>query len=260
MNKPHDAQPEGLLQHRLGRVLVLTLNRPQQRNALSASLRQALWQALLAAEEHPEISAVVLTGAGGMFCAGGDLRHMPTTVMAGRQRMQQSARLMVQLTQMNKPVVAAIEGWAMGAGWSLALACDCLVAADNAQFGSGFGQVGLLPDLGLLHTLLQRVSMATARRLLLFGEVVSGAEAAPQGLVDFVTQPTEALVQAVAKAEWLSQQAPLPLAMLKQTFAQGLEATLMAEITQQSALFVSADHHEGKQAFFAKRPPIFKGH
>lgn len=252
--------PPLLLQHETeGHTLILRLNQPDKRNALGLPLREALLLALIKAEQDPEVKAIVLTGAGGTFCAGGDLSQMPTEVLAGRRRMQASGRLISQMTQMSKPVVAAVEGWAIGAGLSLALACDSIVAADNAQFGSGFGKVGLMPDLGLLHTLLQRVSLAQARRLLFYGEAITAQDAANLGLIDFMVAPSEVMATALAKADRLSQQAPLPLAMLKMMFAQGLEGVLGAEVTQQAQLFVSADHDEGKQAFFAKRSPHFKG-
>lgn len=253
------AKPASLLQTQQGQTLVLTLNVPEKRNALTRSIRKTLLLALIQAEQNELVKAIVLTGASGTFCAGGDLSQMPTTVMAGRRRMQENGRLISQMMQMSKPIVAAVEGWAIGAGLSLALACDSIVAANTAQFGSGFGKVGLLPDLGLCHTLMQRVSMAEARSILFFGESITAGEAARMGLIDFIVAPEIVLAEAMNKAKQLSELAPLPLAMMKLMLAQGLDAALAAEVTQQSQLFVSADHEEGKQAFFAKRPPTFKG-
>ncbi|MBD1551463.1 enoyl-CoA hydratase/isomerase family protein [Pseudomonas typographi] len=249
-----------LLEQRRGNVSILTLNVPERRNALSPDLRARLYEALVAADEDPQVRALVLTGAGGHFSAGGDIGSMDVTRLAeGRTRMRRSHRLIRQLCSMGTPVVAAVEGWAAAGGLGVALACDSLVCSEAARFSANFGAVALLPDLGILHTLPRRVGVARARQLLLYGEPIEASEALRIGLVDQLAAPGQALEVALARAEALTHRAPLPLALTKALLAEGLEALLERECELQSQLFLSADHAEGKAAFLAKRPANFTG-
>lgn len=148
----------GLLQETRGTVRLLRFDNPARRNALSPALRMELLRALEAAECDPSIRSVLLTGGEEVFCAGGDLGDMRVTELAaGRARMQDNARLVRQMVRMGKPLIAAVEGWAVGAGLSVALACDSIVCGAGARFAAGFGKVGLLADLGQLHTLPARI-------------------------------------------------------------------------------------------------------
>ncbi|MEL7935929.1 enoyl-CoA hydratase/isomerase family protein [Pseudomonas delhiensis] len=252
---------ELLLQETHGSVRLLRFNNPARRNALSPALRMELLGALEEAERDAAVRSVVLTGSAEVFCAGGDLGDMRVeTLGAGRARMQANARLVRQMVRMGKPLVAAIEGWAVGAGLSIALACDSLVCGATARFAAGFGKVGLLADLGLLHSLPARIGHGRARQLLMFGEVLEAQEALRIGLVDQLCAPGAALETALRRAALIEQQAPLPLAMTKALLAEGLDLLLEREGELQSQLFLSADHAEGKAAFLAKRTPHFEGH
>nr|WP_279536117.1 enoyl-CoA hydratase-related protein [Pseudomonas aeruginosa] len=196
----------------------------------------------------------------GLFCAGGDLGDMRVTELAaGRARMQDNARLVRQMVRMGKPLIAAVEGWAVGAGLSVALACDSIVCGAGARFAAGFGKVGLLADLGQLHTLPARIGWGRARQILMFGQVVEAEEALRIGLADRLCAAGGALAMALELAGRVEQQAPLPLAMTKALLAEGLDLLLEREGELQSQLFLSADHAEGKAAFLAKRPPVFRG-
>ena len=168
----------GLLQETRGTVRLLRFDNPARRNALSPALRMELLRALEAAECDPSIRSVLLTGGEEVFCAGGDLGDMRVTELAaGRARMQDNARLVRQMVRMGKPLIAAVEGWAVGAGLSVALACDSIVCGAGARFAAGFGKVGLLADLGQLHTLPARIGWGRARQILMFGQVVEAEEA-----------------------------------------------------------------------------------
>ncbi len=249
-----------LLEERVGSVAVLTLNVPARRNALSMALRQGLTERLRAIEADPEIRAVVLCGAGGNFCSGGDLTEMNATdIGAARARMGTTHQLVRALVKSAKPVVAAVDGWAAGAGLSIALCCDLVVAAPDARFVASFGNVGLIGDLGLLHTLPRRVGEAWARRILLLGEPVDAATAERIGIAHAVAPSGEARQAALDWAERLAARAPLAVAMTKAVLAEGLDALLDREREWQAMLFQTVDHAEGKAAFKDKRAPRFEG-
>ncbi|GAC1341273.1 MAG: enoyl-CoA hydratase/isomerase family protein [Acetobacteraceae bacterium] len=243
-----------------GAVAILTLDNQARRNALAMPMRAALIAALEAIEADPATHAVVITGAGGTFSAGGDISGMNATDFAtGRERFRLSHQLVRSLIKCGKPIIAAVEGVAVGAGLSLALCCDTVVAAEDARFAAGFGRVGLIADLGLLHTLPARIGQGRARQIFLYGEMMGAAEAERVGMIDRVVPAGEALAAALVRARLFEAAAPLPVALTKQYLAAGLDAALDWEREVQSALFLTADHAEGKAAFLGKRPPVFTG-
>jgi enoyl-CoA hydratase/carnithine racemase len=249
-----------LLETRDGTTLLLTLNYTERRNALSMPLRAALIDAFDRAEGDPDIRAIILTGAGGHFCAGGDISGMNASdLAAGRERFRVTHRLVQLMVHSAKPIIAAVEGYAVGAGLSLALCCDTIVAAENARFGAGFGRIGLIADLGLNHTLPQRIGMGRARQLLLYGEQIDATAAERIGLVDHVVASGTAVAFARDRAQVLAGTAPLPVALTKRLLAEGLDAALDQERDLQSTLFLTEDHREGREAFLAKRKPAFRG-
>jgi 2-(1,2-epoxy-1,2-dihydrophenyl)acetyl-CoA isomerase len=256
-----DAVPAPLLREsREDATAILALNQPSRRNALSVAMRRALLDAFERIEPDRTLSAVVITGAEGNFCSGGDLSDMEVPdIAAGRERFRITHRLVRLILAGAKPVIAAVEGFAAGAGFSLAALCDTVVAGENACFVAGFGKVGLIADLGLLHTLPRRVGEGRARQILLYGERLGAAEAFRIGLADQVVPPGTALAAALARARLLSEQAPLPIALTRAFLAAGLDAALDHEREVQTMLFLSADHAEGKAAFLARRPPRFEG-
>ncbi|QXM23391.1 enoyl-CoA hydratase/isomerase family protein [Elioraea tepida] len=239
-------------------LVTLTLNAPERRNALSVAMRRALADALEEIEADRSVRVVILTGTGEHFCSGGDLAGMEVGSLAeGRERMRQTHRLVRLMVQARVPIIAAVEGWCAGAGISLACASDHVIAGEGARFVASFGKVGLLPDLGLLHTLPLRVGQGRARELLLFGETVDASRALAIGLVDRVVPAADALAAARQRAALLAAQAPLTLALTKAALAAGLEAALAREQDIQAALYLTPDHAEGKAAFLEKRPPRF---
>jgi enoyl-CoA hydratase/carnithine racemase len=155
------------------------------------------------------------------------------------------------------PIVAAVEGWCVGAGLSMACACDTIVAAEDARFAAGFNKVGLMADLGLPFTLPARVGIGRARQILLYGTQFDAKHAAEIGLVDRVAPKGQALAMALELAKFLAAQAPLPIALTKRILAEGLDRALEQEQHFQTACFLSADHAEGREAFLGKREPQF---
>ena len=249
-----------LLAARDGATLVLTLNNTARRNALSMPIRVALTEALQQAEADRAIRAIVLTGAGGTFCAGGDISGMHVGNLAdGRERFRLTHQLVKLMVHSAKPIIAAVEGFAVGAGLSLAACCDTIVAADNARFGAPFGRIGLIADCGLNHTLPLRIGAGRARQMLLYGEQIEAVTAERIGLVDLLVPAGEALDAALRRARAFLDTAPLPVALTKALLAEGLDAALDRERDMQSTLFLTTDHAEGRDAFLAKRKPVFTG-
>lgn len=244
-------------------VQVIRLNYPAKRNALSLELRAELLAAMEAAMADPAVRALVLTGSGGAFCAGGDISSMQNVAgVSGRQRLANLHRLARLVLTGPKPVIAAVEGYAYGAGMSLALLCDQVVAASDAKFCCSFGKIGLMPDMAALWTVPQRVNAGWVKRLLMLAEEIDGDTAGRIGLVDQVTAPGEALTAALALAGQFAALAPLPVGFIKAALARGpqpLEALLAQEADGQALLFNSADFAEGRDAFLAKRKPVFTG-
>ena len=247
-----------VVEERDGGVLTLTLDYPARRNALAMPLREELHRILDAAQGDAQVRAIVLTGAGGTFCSGGDISGMDVTdTEGGRERMRRTHRIIRLMVAGRIPIVAAVEGWCVGAGLSVACACDTIVAAEDAKFMAGFGKVGLMADLGLPYTLPARIGIARARQMFLYGTQIDAKSGELLGLVDEVVPKGLALATAQVKARFLAAQASLPIALTKQILAEGLDRALEDERNFQTACFLSDDHAEGKAAFLGKREPKF---
>ncbi len=244
-----------------GAVRVITLNRPDRRNAIDIPLRIELAELLEDAHADPTVRAVVITGAGTVFCAGGDIstmKRMPAE--QARPRAEAAQRVIEAIWATPKPVVAAVEGAAYGAGASLALACDRIVAGDSTRMSMAFTGVGLPGDMGIFASLPARVGPARARQLLLMPRPVATAEALRIGLVDEVVGDGEALATAIRDATTLAQGPLRAFGVIKSMLAQprGMTADVLAlEISHQVQLFDSDDFAEGVAAFHAKRRPRF---
>lgn len=247
-----------------GNLSVVTLNNPKTRNALSRDLLLLLADKLEALRVDEQCCAVVLMGANGHFCSGGDVSGMAAErpLPVGRERMVIAHRVVRLIAGMGKPVVAAVEGYAAGAGFSLALAADAVVASASAKFVASFAKISLLPDLGLMWTLPQRVGLAQAKRLMLSARVVAADEGLRLGLVDELTEAGQALDCARKVAREMASHAPIAAALLKAAYARGIDSlddALAFEMDNQAALYLTQDHREAVAAFLEKRPPQFRG-
>lgn len=246
-----------------GGVAVITMDYQARRNALSLPLRQGLYDRLAEAMDSPDCRVIVLTGAGGCFCSGGDISSMEgLDGFGGRARLQRVHRLMRLLLEGEKPVIAAVEGWAVGAGLTLAAACDMVVAARDARFACSFNKIGLAPDLGAAYVLPLRMGMGRARQVMMVGDTFDAERAAAWGLVEQVCDSGRALDEALGLAARLAEVAPLALGVTKALLARmpaSLDAMLKAEADAQSLLFTTGDFAEGRAAFLAKRTPRFQG-
>src|SRR5216684_1130592 len=178
-----------LSRERASFIATITLNRPEARNALDLVMRRELLAALDEVEADPQARVLVLTGAGGHFCAGGDVKTMRTrrqTAAEGRQRVESLNRMVLRLVDFPRPTIAMVDGYAVGAGTNLALCCDLVVASDRAKFGELFNKIGLVPDGGGTWLLSRLVGLARAKELVFTGDVIDAAEAARIGLVNRV--------------------------------------------------------------------------
>ncbi len=238
------------------------LNRPEKRNALDPELRLALIDGIEAVLEDSSVRAVILTGNGGHFCAGGDIASMEgLDAAAGRARMKSNHRMVRLIADAEKPVVAAIEGYAVGAGAGIALLADTVVIADTGAIGFPFFKVGLIPDYAILHTLPRRVGAARARQILLYARMLRGADAVDAGLADELAPEGGTEAVALERARELASMPALAFALAKQQIGlapASLEAALEMEAIGQAANFTTADFAEGRAAFREKRAPDFR--
>lgn len=248
------------------RVATLTLDRPAAMNAFGEGMREALLEQLAACAGDPEIGAVVITGAGRAFSAGGDIASMAalqdredTSVVEGRIAI--AARVVTLIRQMPQPVIAAINGAAAGGGLNLALACDIRVASDAAVFLESFVKIGLMPDWGGFASLPRLVGEAKAMELMLTGERIDAVEALRLGLVNKVFADADFPHEAALYARRLAAGPAQALAAIKRGVQlgaeRGLAESLAWERDIQPGLFLSADAREGMRAFLDKRPPRF---
>jgi 2-(1,2-epoxy-1,2-dihydrophenyl)acetyl-CoA isomerase len=249
---------------RVDATVVLTLDAPQRRNALSFHMRQLLRDRLRQAQADDGVRCIVLQGAAGTFSAGGDVRGMAESPppLVARERLEVLHDVVRLILRGPKPVVAAVEGTAYGAGMSLASACDHVIAADDARFSAAFGRLGLVADCGLFWTLPQRVGIGPTRDLLMTGRPVEAAEAKQLGLADAVVPPGQTLEAALAKARQYLAIAPLAIAATKSALLRrpaSLEDALAIESDLQDFLRGTRDHADAAQAFLQKRPVQFQG-
>ena len=259
-----ETQPHALIEQR-GHVLIVTMNRPEARNALDFAMRRELLTALDEIEANPAGRVVILTGAGGHFCAGGDVKNMRQrhTAAEGQARVELLNRAVLRLVNFPLPTIAMVDGYAVGAGSNLALCCDLIVASDRAKFGELFCKIGLAVDGGGTWLLPRLVGMARAKELIFTGDVFDAAEALRIGLVNRVVHAADLAATTRELAEKIAAGPPLALRLDKQALNRAansdLAAALEVEALSQGLAIASDDHREGVAAFFDKRPPKFSG-
>ena len=248
-----------------GQTMVLTLSNPEYRNALDPAIYSAGIEALNGAESNPDVRSVVIAGEGGVFSAGGNLNRL----LANRQQAPEVQAQSIEglhsfiesVRAFPKPVVAAVEGAAAGAGFSLALACDFVVAASDAVFVMAYANVGLSPDGGASWSLARALPRQLASELLMCGERIAPQRLFELGVVNRVATPGTALDVALALAERLNARAPNVLASVKELLNDGVHVTLHAQLNAERDQFVRNLHHVnggiGIAAFLAKQPPQY---
>ena len=266
-DSPPTAQPPVLVTD-AGAVRTITLNRPGAFNSFDMALKSALLDALAAASAEPAVRAVVITGAGRAFCAGQDLKEHLALVAARDPRVATTVAefynvLVTLVTDMPKPVIAAVNGPAAGAGAGLAYACDLRLAGRSASFSLAFAGVALSADTGASFTLPRLVGEGRASRMMLLGEKVDADEAFRIGMVDEVLPDDELAAHAAGLAARLAEGPTRAYRWIKASLhhaaGSDLASTLAFENRAQVDCFASPDHHEAIQAFVDKRPARFTG-
>ena len=258
--------PSELLTERRGTTLVLTISDPGSRNTLSAQVIAAGIEALGVSESSRDVRAVVLQGNGAHFCAGGNVQGLVERRAAGeaaqRTMLDHLHHWIEAIAACLKPVIAAVEGAAAGAGFSLALACDLIVAAEDARFVMSHAKLGLSPDGGATARLAGALPLSLVKRWLWLAEPVSAATLLQHGLVTAVAKPGQALDEALALADRLASMASGAIASAKELVAQAPGRSLVDQLGAERDHFLAnlfgADGGEGLRAFVEKRAPRFR--
>lgn len=258
-----------LIEQRDAGLLTLTLNRPERRNALSGELSERLLVAVQRADRDPDVRAVLVRGAGGTFCVGGDVKAMAegaersATVDQRVRTLRQRSEISRLLHEMAKPTVALIEGAAAGAGLSIALACDFRIAGEQAKLTMAFAKVGLSGDFGGTYLLAKLLGGAAARDLYINSPVLTGAEARARGLVHRTAPDAEVAAAGIQWAQELAAGPTVAFGYMKQAINlaghASMATTLDFEAMNHIRCTATDDHKEAAAAFVAKRKPTFKG-
>lgn len=254
-------------------VATITLNNPEKRNALSDKLTPALRRMLVETESDPDVRVIVLTGAGGAFCAGGDIGGMGDTLAGGaetpdadamiRRLRQGQEAVSLKLHEFAKPTIAALPGPAAGAGMSIALACDLRIAGHGGYLVPAFGRIGLSGDFGGSWFLTQLIGPGRAREIYFTGRRVPAEEAAALGLFNRVVPDDDLASEAAAMAGEIAAAAPVALRYMKENLNRALTGDLRGALAMEADRMIRAmltdDHREGARAFMEKRAPKFTG-
>jgi len=243
---------------------IITLNRPQRKNAINLELMKELLNALSEIKEDEEIRTAIITGAGDAFAAGADITMFDAlTSPVKAWELSQGRNPIHEIERINKPFIAAINGLALGGGCELALACDLRIASEKAIFGQPEINLGLLPGAGGTQRLPRLVGLTKAKELLFTGDTISAEEAYRIGLVNRVVKEENLMEEAKKLAKKLASKPPIALRVIKSVINRGIntdiESGLKYEVDGFAILFSTKDREEGIKAFLEKRKPQFKG-
>ena len=262
-------QFETILVNTADHVSTITLNRPDKYNAVNDKLSHELGEALKAAERDADVRVIILTGAGKAFCSGQDLGDLKTKYVPGHvphlgaDLHKRYNPIIARMASMEKPIIAAVNGVAAGAGLSLALACDMRIASQEASFIEVFINVGLIPDSGSTWFLPRLVGLGKAMEMCMTGMKVEADEALRIGLVNRVIAPAAFMDETMTLAKKLASLPGRGLALTKRLLARSFETSLTeqldAEAFAQETAGQTKDHFEGVTAFIEKRKPVFRG-
>lgn len=244
-------------------IAVVQLNREEARNALNEAVRQRLAEIFTQLSLDPAVRCIVLTGGSKVFAAGADIKAMAEAGTIDIL-LRASHRLWQAISSCGKPVIAAVNGLALGGGCELAMHADLIIAGESARFGQPEVKLGIMPGAGGTQRLTRAVGKFKALKLLLTGQPIAAGEAEKMGLVSEVVADNEVLTRALSLAREIAAMPPLAVAQIKEVVLAGqdlsLDAALLLERKAFQLLFASTDQKEGMRAFIEKRPAQFKGH
>ena len=261
MSKPY----ETIKIEREENIVWIVLNRPHRLNAFNDILVEELSEALDTVENDPSVRCVIITGEGDRaFSAGADITAFPkVTPVKAQEFSRRGQKVFSKIEEMSKPVIAAINGYALGGGLELALACDFRIASEHAELGTPEINLGIIPGWGGTQRLVRTVGLRNARRIVMFGERIKADEALKMGLVDKVVPFEKLREEAKALAKRLAEGPPIALKYAKHALNFGsqvpLDVGLRLEATLMALLFSTQDVKRGIEAFMSKRKPEFKG-
>jgi 2-(1,2-epoxy-1,2-dihydrophenyl)acetyl-CoA isomerase len=248
-----------------GHVFIIRLNQPNNMNSLEKGLRKDLKDALMQFRDDQESRVAILAGQGKAFCAGGSLTELKEGMNAveGMNYMMSVNEIIKLITDIAKPIIAAVNGAAMGAGFNMALACDMVIASSNAVFSQAFAKVGLVPDLGGLYFLPRVVGMHKAKELIFSGKIIKADEALQMGIVNRVIAADEFDAHVLDTATKIAKGPSVAFGLVKLILSRSLEKNLddilQYEAFAQAICMQSDDHKEGVKAFYEKKNPVFSG-
>lgn len=245
-------------------IVTITINRPEQRNALLPETFGEIEARLLAFDDNDQEHVAIITGAGDKaFCAGADLRSARTLPPAPSAMLARQDASLVRSPAITKPIIAAINGYALGGGFELALICDVRIASRNASFALPEVQIGSLPGSGGTQRLMRLIPPGMAYHLALTGERITAEEAYRIGLISRLVEPDALMAEAVKIARRIADNAPLSVKAIKRLMAEGPNMSLSAGLRMERGYFNllrdTEDRAEGRKAFAEKRKPHFKG-
>jgi 2-(1,2-epoxy-1,2-dihydrophenyl)acetyl-CoA isomerase len=251
-------------------IATITLNRPERLNALNNQMAEELWDVFTNLSRDEEARVLVVTGAGRAFCAGADVRDRFLKRIEERKRGERKAELRRGMTEMvmllrnmPQPIIASLNGPAVGFGCTFALACDMRIASEEARLGLVFVRVGLVPEFGSTYFLPRLVGIGKACELVFSGRIIDAQEAKEIGLVNRVVPAGELEKVTHELAESIAKGPPLAIQLAKKGLYQGLDADLSTQVQYETFAidfcFQTEDHEEGVKAFLEKREPVFKG-
>jgi enoyl-CoA hydratase len=255
---------ENILVEAEGNIGTITLNRPKALNALNSQMLGELRSAAAELESNDAVKVVIITGAERAFAAGADIAEMmPMSTLEGQRHAKLGQDTLAAFENMGKPVIAAVNGFALGGGCELAMACDIRLASEKAKFGQPEVKLGIMPGFGGTQRLPRLVGRAKAKELIFTGEMIDAAEAHRIGLVNAVYPPDALMEEARKMADLIAQNGEIAVTLAKRAINRGIEVDLNSgcalEAEVFSLCFSTEDQKEGMKAFVEKRPAKFKG-